>query len=134
MVGMQIALVGGDGREQRRFPQGVHLQRIAAPRYSGNGRWKSFLRSLGRGQVDQVVLLTRWIGHSAAAALKQAAARAGVPVHEIRGSVSMAERMVEALADGRDPCPLGASERRRARARSLGSASGRAGLCPSSSR
>ncbi len=102
---MKIALVGGDGRDQGRFPPGVQIERVPAPKYTGNGRWESFLAALPHGRADRIVLLTRWIGHSASGALKQAAARAGVPLVEVTGGTSMAVRAVEGLVAAVGPSP-----------------------------
>lgn len=96
-----VILVGGDGRARLDVPHDFKLRWYGSRKYRGNGSIQSALAAIEAGAVDGVVLLVRWLGHSAFHALRAAARRAGVPCRIVPGGESSAMRAARDLAGGK---------------------------------
>ena len=95
-----VILVGGDGRARLAVPDDLELRRYGSRKYRGNGSIQSAVAAIEAGAVDGVVLLVRWLGHSAFHALRAAARRAGIPCRIVPGGESAALRAARDLAGG----------------------------------
>ena len=95
-----VMLVGGDGRARLQPAEGVDLRWYGSSRHRGNGALRSALAVIDSGSVDAVILLIRWLGHSACHALRAACRRASIPCTVVVGGESAAMRAVLELAGG----------------------------------
>ncbi|MBL8618294.1 MAG: hypothetical protein JNM72_21955 [Deltaproteobacteria bacterium] len=81
---LRAAVLGGDGRSRRHHPAGAVVRVYPSTRYGGNGGLRALEASLRAGGVDLVVLLTRWVGHSASNKIMKLCRQLGVPVRVVR--------------------------------------------------
>ena len=82
-VRTRVAVLGGDGRfDKRTLPQ-CRVRIFQARRFGGNGPLRCLETALKAGGVDQVVILARWNGHSATIRVRRLCRQLGVPV-EVR--------------------------------------------------
>lgn len=81
---LRAAVLGGDGRSQRHHPAGAVVRVYPSTRYGGNGGLRALEASLRAGGVDLLVLLTRWVGHSASNKIMKLCRQLGVPVRVVR--------------------------------------------------
>lgn len=99
-----IVVVGGDDRVHGiNFGPGVTVRTFASPRYAGNGSTHRAFETIGRGAIDVVVLLVRWLGHPESRALIAACKSANIPVLTIAGGFSKAQRDVREFLASRGP-------------------------------
>lgn len=89
-----VYLVGGDSRSTAGFPPHVAMRHFGSTQFGGNGCLKRVLDGLRTGRVDLVVLLTRWIGHSAAREVRDACSVRGIRLLVVPGGRSSAIREV----------------------------------------
>lgn len=99
-TGLKVAIIGGDERSGSPYPQGVEVRRFGSSRFRGNGGLKRAFAAIAAGGLDVVLLLVRWLGHSAADRVRAACRRCGVPCHIIPGGESSAIRVVRELVEG----------------------------------
>lgn len=72
--GMNVAVVGGDERAERlSWPRHVEVDCYQSSNFGGDGQLKRLKNALAAGRYDLVVLLTRWIGHSMTACVRNEA-------------------------------------------------------------
>ena len=81
---LRAAVLGGDGRSRRHHPAGAFVRVYPSTRYGGNGGLRALEASLRAGGVDVLVLLTRWVGHSASNKIMKLCRQLGVPVRVVR--------------------------------------------------
>ena len=91
----RLILVGGDGRSGRPFHDDVEVRRFGSAKFRGNGETRNTLAAINAGQVDLVVLMIRWIGHSEADAIRARCRRASIRCAIVTGGRSAARRQVE---------------------------------------
>ena len=76
----RVAVLGGDGRFDRRSLPGCRVRVYEARRYGGNGPLRRLERSIRAGGVDQVRILARWNGHSATTRILRLCRQLDIPV------------------------------------------------------
>jgi hypothetical protein len=75
----RIAVFGGDQRPRAQFEQlQAEVSYYGSQREGGNGPLKRLLSAIRSGAVDEVIVLTRWNGHSATRAVRAACRSFGV--------------------------------------------------------
>lgn len=60
--GLRVAVFGGDGRKLGSFREGIDVRYFPSQSHSNRGM-RSLLSQIDRGDLDLVLLLTRWLGH-----------------------------------------------------------------------
>ena len=78
----RVALVGGDGRQARRW-DGAVVQ-FRAPRDGGNGELRRVLSALRSGRYGRVIILAQWNAHSATVAIRRLCRQLGIPFEVVR--------------------------------------------------
>lgn len=81
-----IALVGGiaDRRSHQVEVNGT-LKTFASSRNGGTGELRRLIASIRSGGIDEVWILTCWIGHSECHAIVRECRKRGVPVKRVSG-------------------------------------------------
>ena len=79
----RIAVLGGDGRFDKRSMPHSKVRIYEGRRSGGNGPLRRLEAALKAGGVDQVIILVRWVGHSAFNRILALCRKLGVPF-EIR--------------------------------------------------
>jgi len=80
----RVAVLGGDGRSARHHPAEADVRVFRSTHYGGNGQLRSLLDSIKAGNVDRVVILTRWLGHSACGSVMALCRKRGLPMTIVR--------------------------------------------------
>jgi hypothetical protein len=75
----RVAVIGGDGRFDGSDLVNSRVRVFKSTRFGGNGGLKRLVASLKAGGVDRVIILARWIGHSAAGRVLAVCRKLGVP-------------------------------------------------------
>lgn len=57
-----VAILGGDGRPLPGTPSGARI--FCSSRSGGNGELRRLRRALLSGTIEELIILTRWNGHS----------------------------------------------------------------------
>ena len=80
----RVAVLGGDGRFRRDRLPGCRVRVFPGSRTAGNGPMRRLEQSLRAGGVDRVVILTRWLGHSASNRALRLCRQLDVPYEFVR--------------------------------------------------
>lgn len=71
-----VAVLGGDGRPVSGVPRGARIFRAQGS--GGNGELRRILRALRSGSIVKLIILVRWNGHSATAAVSRLCRQRGI--------------------------------------------------------
>ncbi len=95
MAAMRIvALVGGIAeRSARRTVGDAQLKTFASSRHGGVGEQRRLLESIRHGGIDEVWILTCWIGHSEGRAIVRACRKHGIAVRRFPGVGRLPEKV-----------------------------------------
>lgn len=80
-VNSRTAVLGGDGRDCPDIPDGARIYRSS--RSGGDGELRRLLAALRAGAIERVLILARWNGHSATAAVQKLCRRLGIRVEMV---------------------------------------------------
>ena len=80
-----IALVGGIAGQQGADEGADEVRVFGSAKEGGCGELRRLLACLHRGRVDEVWILTCWIGHSESRAIGRACKKLGIPVRRFGG-------------------------------------------------
>lgn len=100
MAHTNVLIYGGDGRISRTGVLPERAEVIPSTRHGGNGSVRRAVARIRGGACEGVILLTRWLGHSAFHALKAACRKAGIPCIPVYGGQGAVTRALEALTEG----------------------------------
>jgi hypothetical protein len=81
-----LAIVGGiDDRTAHHIETDAKVKLYASSKEGGAGELRRLKASIRRGGIDEVWILTCWIGHSECHAIVEECRKHGIPVHRLRG-------------------------------------------------
>jgi hypothetical protein len=80
----RVAILGGDGRQSDRWAAWGETVHFQARGDGGNGELRRLLSALRSGRIGLVVILARWNGHSATAAVRKVCKKRGIRVEVIQ--------------------------------------------------
>jgi hypothetical protein len=82
----RLAIVGGIAdRTAHHIETNAKVRLYASSKEGGAGELRRLKASIRRGGVDEVWILTCWIGHSECQAIVDECNKHGIPVHRFRG-------------------------------------------------
>lgn len=80
----RVAILGGDGRQSDRWAAWGETVHFQARGDGGNSELRRLLSALRSGKIGLVVILARWNGHSATAAVRKLCKKHGIRVEVVR--------------------------------------------------
>lgn len=90
-----IAIVGGDGRDNA-LQVAANIRSYPSSQNGGNGRIRDATAAIKAGNIQLVLLLIRWLGHSEYKSLVNACKASGIRYVSIpKGSASVVQREVQ---------------------------------------
>ena len=82
----RLAVVGGVAdRTAHHIETEAKVRYYASSKEGGAGELRRLKASIKRGGIDEVWILTCWIGHSECHAIVEECSKRGIPVHRLRG-------------------------------------------------